>query len=199
MPGPGRNAATEATLRMPPRWRARLSTKASDNSVSARILTSIIASCSSRSRSAAEPTSPKPALLTTFAGSSPRRGQLLGDARDGIAPFEVDADNGRPRPPGCGDLIGERVEPVFAPRHQCQFMTAIGEHAGKLSADAGRGAGDERHRFHASLPVLDRFRQRRLRRRCGGAMRYALCDDTPSRSAARHSRLSSSSSRRPSA
>src|SRR5260370_456619 len=53
MPGPGRKAATEATLRMPPRCRARLSTKASDNSVSARMLRSIMPSCSLRSRAAA--------------------------------------------------------------------------------------------------------------------------------------------------
>src|SRR5579883_87115 len=69
MPGPGRNAATEATLSMPPRWRASASTQARERSVSARTLRSIMASCSARLSSAAGPTSPKPALLTTNSGS----------------------------------------------------------------------------------------------------------------------------------
>src|SRR5450631_184701 len=71
MPGPGRKPAIEPTLRMPPRWRARLSTKASESSVSDRTLTSIIANCSSRSRELACPISPKPALLTMYCGSAP--------------------------------------------------------------------------------------------------------------------------------
>src|SRR5674476_1624469 len=71
LPGPGRKPAIEPTLSRPPRWRSRLSTKASDSSVKARTLTSIIASCSSRSRALAKPTIPKPALLTMNCGSAP--------------------------------------------------------------------------------------------------------------------------------
>src|SRR5262247_503733 len=44
----------------------------SDSAVSARTLRSIMAICSARSRLAAGPRRPKPALLTTIAGSSPR-------------------------------------------------------------------------------------------------------------------------------
>src|SRR5579875_2063283 len=61
----------DATLRIPPRWRVRLSVKASDSSVSARTLRSIMASCSARSRLTARPARPKPALLTTYCGSAP--------------------------------------------------------------------------------------------------------------------------------
>src|SRR5262245_7848586 len=71
MPGPGRKPAIEPTLRRPPRWRDRLSTKASDNSVNARTLRSIIWSCSSRSRALAIPARPNPALLMTNCGSAP--------------------------------------------------------------------------------------------------------------------------------
>src|SRR4029453_1327099 len=69
--GPGRKPAIDPTFRSPPRWRARLSMNASDNSVSARTLRSIICNCSSRSRALARPTSPNPALLTTNCGSAP--------------------------------------------------------------------------------------------------------------------------------
>src|SRR5712691_301218 len=71
MPGPGKKAATEATLRMPPLWRSRLSMNASERSVSARTLRSIMRNCSARSSVAALPSSPKPALLTTMSGSTP--------------------------------------------------------------------------------------------------------------------------------
>src|SRR6266404_7732316 len=69
MPGPGMKLATEATLRMPPRCRVRLGTKRSDSSVSTRTLRSIMASCCWRSRLAARPIRPKPALLTRNCGS----------------------------------------------------------------------------------------------------------------------------------
>ena len=46
--------------------------KARERSVSARTLRSIMASCSERSRAAALPTRPKPALLTTMSGSTPK-------------------------------------------------------------------------------------------------------------------------------
>src|ERR1041385_4359007 len=72
MPGPGMKPATEATFRMPPLCFTMPSIQRSDRSVSARTLRSIIASCSARSISAAGPCRPKPALLTTIAGSRPR-------------------------------------------------------------------------------------------------------------------------------
>src|SRR4051794_6145254 len=72
MPGPGMKLATEATLRMPPRCRVRLGTKRSERSVSTRTLRSIMASCWARSRLAARPIRPKPALLTRNCGSRPR-------------------------------------------------------------------------------------------------------------------------------
>src|SRR5215472_14122027 len=70
MPGPGRNPAIDPTLSNPPRWRTRLPTNAKDNSVNTRTLRSIICNCSSRSKSLASPTKPKPALLTTNCGSA---------------------------------------------------------------------------------------------------------------------------------
>src|SRR4029077_882157 len=72
MPGPGMKPATEATFRMPPLCFTMPSIQRSDRSVSARTFRSIIASCSPRSMSAAAPCRPKPALLTTIAGSRPR-------------------------------------------------------------------------------------------------------------------------------
>jgi len=67
------NAASDATLRMPPLRRLRLSTKASDRSVSARTLRSMTASCWARSSLSAAPVSPAPALLTITSGSRPCR------------------------------------------------------------------------------------------------------------------------------
>src|SRR5262249_34089585 len=67
-PGPGRRKpATDPTFSGPPRWRARLSTKASDSSVNARTLRSITSWLSAL----AAPTRPNPALLTKNCGSTP--------------------------------------------------------------------------------------------------------------------------------
>src|SRR4051812_9815754 len=71
MPGPGRKPSTEATLRMPPLRRARLSAKRSERSVATRTLRSTMASCCVRSSFVAGPSSPKPALLTRISGSRP--------------------------------------------------------------------------------------------------------------------------------
>ena len=57
---PGRNAATDATLRMPPRCRAKLSTKANERSTKVRTLRSTMASCSSRLSFADAPTGRSP-------------------------------------------------------------------------------------------------------------------------------------------
>ena len=154
-------------------------------------------SCSSRLSLAAGPISPKPALLTTIGGVEPARGQLRGDAPDSIPPLEIDAQHRRRRAARGGDLVGERGEPLLPPRHQNQLMAVRGEDTRQRRADARRRAGDQRDRLHeasppcvapcaASAPM--RWRSS-IRSRC----------DTPSRSAARQRRLSSSSSRLPSA
>src|SRR5436305_1708707 len=41
------------------------------------------------------------------------------------------------------DLGGQRLQAILAPRHQNEVVTARGELAGELGADARRGAGDE--------------------------------------------------------
>src|SRR6202034_510786 len=119
-------------------------------------------------------------------GLEAARGKLSRNARHRIALLEIDRQHRRPRLTGGGDFVGERDEAIFASRHQDELMAVSRKNARQLRADAGRGAGDERDRVHVSPPT---------RRR--NAMRS--CCDTPSRSAARQTRLSSSSSRWPSA
>ncbi len=125
-------------------------------------------SCSPRSSSAARPTSPKPALLTMNCGSSawaasasPIRAAAPGCARSSASTSGFG-------PPARGDLGGQFVQPLLAPRHQHQGVAMAGEDARQLGADAGRGAGDERDRRHAPLAALggDAVAQRdALRRR----------------------------------
>src|SRR3989304_223232 len=99
MPGPGRKPATDATLRMPPRWRARSSTKASDRSTSVRTLRSIMASCSSRLSTSARPSSPKPAGLMTYCAARPRAPARAGAApRDPLTPRHAKQVSHAPHP-----------------------------------------------------------------------------------------------------
>ncbi len=194
MPGPGRKPATDATLRMPPLWRLRPSIQASERSVSARTLRSIIASCSARSSAAAGPSRPKPALLTTMSGSTPRRAAPRRCA-DRVARA---ADRRRRRAAGAGRgrrsrRRGRRAG--LAARDQHELVAILGEHARERRPDAGRCAGDQRDGTHrlAHGPSVPRPFATRWR----SAIRSR--DDTPSRSAARQIRLSSNSVTRPSA
>ena len=129
---------------------------------------------------------PETGIVDHDRGLEAARRKLRRNARNRVALFKIDCQHRRPRPPGGGDFVGKCDETVFAPRDQDEFMAISRKNARQFRADAGRGAGDERDRFHVSPPT---------RRR--SAMRSFA--DTPSRSAARQIRLSSSSSRWPSA
>ena len=120
------------------------------------------------------------------------RAEFGGEKGNGARPLEIDAQHVGPRPAGRGDFVGQLDQPVLAPRHQNELMSVLGENPRQLGADAGGGAGDQRDRSHSSPSASSRLPTRRR-----SSMRSR--DDTPSRSAARHNRLSSSSSRRPSA
>ena len=141
--------------------------------------------------SAARPTSPKPALLTMYCGSSPRAASAspIRAAASGCA-RSIASTSGCGRPVG-GDLGGQLVQPLLAPRHQHQLVAVAGKHPRQLRADAGRRAGDERDRRHAPPPPARGAR--------ADAARCARVDDTPSRSATRQIRLSSNSEAAPSA
>ena len=127
--------------------------------------------------------------------------QLRGDLGRGVALLEIGRKHQRARPPGFGNVVGERIEPVGAPRHQHEFMPVRGKDPRQFRADAGGSAREQGDRLHAPLlpsssPVAEPsassppiWRRNSMRSRC----------DTPRRSAARHTRLSSSSSRLPSA
>jgi hypothetical protein len=118
--------------------------------------------------------------------------ELGGKKGSGARPLEIDDQHIGPRPAGRRDFVGKLHQPVLAPRHQSELMPVLGEDARKLRTDARRGAGDQRNRSHSppSASACSPMRRRSSMRSRG---------DTPSRSAARHNRLSSSSSRRPSA
>jgi hypothetical protein len=45
---------------------------------------------------------------------------------------------------GVGQLVGERVEPVLAPRHENEVVAAGGQLVRDRAADTGGRAGDER-------------------------------------------------------
>ena len=149
-----------------------------------------MASCSSRSSAAARPTSPKPALLTMYCGSSARAASAspIRAAASGCA--DVEGQRQRPPPAGGGDPIGKLVQLLLAARHQNQIVAVPGEDARQRGADAGRRAGDDRDRSHAPLPLAPATRWR-------SAMRSV--EETPSRSATRQIRLSSKPDTAPSA
>src|ERR1043166_4847808 len=133
MLGPDRNPATEATLRMPPRWRTRLSTQRSDMSVKLRTLRSIIASCSARSSAVAAPARPKPPLLITKPRSPPR---------PRVAAGKIDREHQRPLAVPCGNLVGKRVKFRLPACHQRQFVAVLGKHLRQRPSDARGGAGE---------------------------------------------------------
>src|SRR5579862_7447960 len=106
--------------------------------------------------------------------------------------LEVHRHHDRTGMPRRGDVIGKRVETILPPRHQDKRVAVRRKNPRQLRADAGRSARYQRDRFHGSLPESDSpltWRRNATR----------SFDDTPSRSAARQTRLSSSSSRLPSA
>ena len=84
-------------------------------------------------------------------------GKIRGEVRRGIRRGEIGRDHVDVQARVRGAQFGcERVEPVAAPRHEHEIVTARGELPRKLHADAGRGARDERngaaHRAPAGTP-----------------------------------------------
>ena len=148
-------AATDATLRMPPRRRSRLSTKASDKSASARTLRSIIASCSLR--------------LSLRGGTEQAETGIVDhdlrlDAEAAIASpmsaaasplSEVGANNAASAALR-RDRVGELGEPLLAARHQHEVVAVAREHLRQRRAETGRRTGDQRDRTpfsHGRGPV----------------------------------------------
>ncbi len=122
MPGPGRKPSTEATLRMPPLRRARLSAKRSDRSVAIRTLRSTMVSCCARSSFAAGPSIPKPALLTTISRLEPCFCRRL---RQAIAGVRQGSDRARScgaargRPPQCCPRPRQAAPRAAPPARRC--------------------------------------------------------------------------------
>ena len=112
----GGRAAPRSSPRPSPSWRSRLS-------------------CTS-------PTPPKPALLTRISTSSPSSAIRRGKPARARRRPEVGGDRLGADAVQLLELVGERPQPVLAPRHQEHAVPARGELARELLADAARGAGD---------------------------------------------------------
>ena len=96
MPGPGRKPAIEPTFKMPPLWRARLSAKASDRSVSARTLTSIIASSSVALAQVGEADQAEAGIVDHVLRLGAVRAQFVGDFLRGAGVGKIGGDDDRP-------------------------------------------------------------------------------------------------------
>src|SRR6516225_6118041 len=140
MPGPGMKAAIDATLRMPPLRRLRLSMKASERSVSARTSRSIIASCSPRSSVSAAPEQAEARVVDDHVRLEAAPVERLSDGLRGIGAREVCRQNGRPPRALPRNGVRQRGERLFTPRDQNDVVTVGGELVGERGADPGRRA-----------------------------------------------------------
>ncbi len=148
---------------------------------------------------------PETGIVDHIARFEIARGKLCSKTIDGVALAEIERQDQRTRPSASGDLVGERGKLALAPRDHGELMPVRGKNPRQLRPDPGGGAGNHGDGFHApslfasspartsapaTLPALSAMRWRSSMRSRG---------ETPRRSAARHNRLSSSSSRLPSA
>ena len=101
--------------------------KASDSSVSARALRSIIVSCSARSRDGGKAEQAETGIVDHVLRLGALRCQRLAQRVRDIALQEVGDNNQRPAGTGRGDLVGQRIQAIRAPGHQSKFMTVARE------------------------------------------------------------------------
>ena len=91
-------------------------------------------------------------------GALPRQSVADLPCRAGLQ--QIGDDHDRPARAARRDLVGERVQPVFSPRHQRQFMAVTREYARQRHADAGRRPGNHRHWPQAAHPCVVSSRHR---------------------------------------
>ena len=156
MPGPGMKLATEATLRMPPRCRARLGDEAerqlgehADVEVDHGELLLAVEARGEAHQTEAGVVDQELRLKAALA-------QLILDPRRGIGLAEIDDDDMRPRVAALLDRVGQRLELRRAPRGEHERVAVVGEHVGQRRADAGGGAGDQGDGFGVRHDVRDR-------------------------------------------
>ena len=153
MPGPGRKAATEATLRIPPlvaleavdEGQRQLGERAHVEIDHGELLVAI------ELRRRAD--QPEAGIVDDNRRLEIARAELGGDAADGVRRARGRGGrHSRPRPAGRGDFVGELDEPVLAARHQHELVSMLRENTGELGTDAGGGAGNQRDRSLHSSP-----------------------------------------------
>jgi hypothetical protein len=72
-------------------------------------------------------------------------GELMRDPVGAVGAREIHGQDVRHAPAGAADGLGDRRELRDTPRGEHDLMAVLGENPGKRTADARRGAGDERH------------------------------------------------------
>ena len=137
----------DAVFRTAPRWRVTMpATKSVHRSTTASTFVRIMASSAARSALCTGPMVVKPALLTRMSGVRPRSANRAGSVPRASASVRSAAMTSVRTACARRQLVRQRPQPVFAPRHQGQAVAAAGELSGDLGADARRGARDDRCR-----------------------------------------------------
>ena len=81
----------------------------------------------------------------------PRCRKRLADGARWLRLRQIGGDDDGPRLTAFFDLVGQRIQSIDPPCHQCQRMAVPREDARQLDADAGRCAGDQGDRFHRGI------------------------------------------------